>query len=421
MSRGRIGWLLQENSLYVLFFLLPFSKAAVEICFGFLLVGWVLERLDPATRLRTVWLSRRLRPLVFAIAAYLTICALSIVVSDFPKLSLRAFFSKWVEYLLFFVIVADVATRPGVIIRSLSILAWSSLCVVIHAMTQEVALLTTGFYRYHPVWDYQRMTGPYTNPIDLATYLMVVTPIFLTYAVTRQSMVRWALWGIAFLLALCLVRTQAAGAWLGLCIGMAVIMGWGAMVRRHGFIFLIVLVLAGGFFLQRGGRLREVTVFSDIGTVDRWVMWQAAIGMIRDRPILGHGLNTFMANYLDYWVGGERSPRYAHNCYLQVAAETGLLGLAGFMWLLWRFFSLLRTALDPPIAGDGVLLLGLFAGLLAFAIQAGVDTNFYALRQAALFWILAGLSVGLSTNTAAVPQAVSQISPVPLALTGADG
>lgn len=132
--------------------------------------------------------------------------------------------------------------------------------------------------------------------------------------------------------------------------------------------------------------------------MDRWMMWQAAIRMIADRPWLGHGVNTFMANYLTYWVGGERQPRYAHNCYLQVAAETGLVGLAAFAWLLAALFFRLVRGLRASVGRgpEHSLLAGCLAGLVAFAVQAGYDTNFYALRQAALFWVLAGLACGLS-------------------------
>jgi len=133
-------------------------------------------------------------------------------------------------------------------------------------------------------------------------------------------------------------------------------------------------------------------------------MWQAAIGMIRDRPLLGHGVNTFMANYLDYWVGGERLPRYAHNCYLQVAAETGVLGLAAFLGLLGTLFRRVMDGLDEVGPGQHRMLLGLCGALVAFAIQAGLDTNFYALRQVVLFWVVAGLAVGLAEQGRAGPR-----------------
>ncbi|MBI4341307.1 MAG: O-antigen ligase family protein, partial [Candidatus Omnitrophica bacterium] len=143
----------------------------------------------------------------------------------------------------------------------------------------------------------------------------------------------------------------------------------------------------------------------EFGKVDRWVCWVAAMRMIQDRPVLGFGLNTFMANYLDYWVGGERNPRYAHNCYLQMAAETGYIGLTAFLLLLGFLFVRIVSGWRQASPPQQVLLAGCMAGLMAFAVQAGIDTNFYSLRQAALFWVIAGLAVGLSVRSEARPEA----------------
>ena len=156
----------------------------------------------------------------------------------------------------------------------------------------------------------------------------------------------------------------------------------------------------------RVGPLAKTYSLSDIGVQDRSAMWQSALNMIRDRPVFGHGVNTFMANYLTYWVGGERQPRYAHNCYLQMAAETGVVGLAAFGWLLWAIFARLFGTIRRVQSEEGFILLGLVVGLLAFAVHAAVDTDFYSLRQAALFWTLAGLAVGFSAR-------VTPASPAP--------
>jgi O-antigen ligase len=169
-------------------------------------------------------------------------------------------------------------------------------------------------------------------------------------------------------------------------------------IRRYGFMLLALLGIAGVLGLSATGRLALTLAPSDVGTVDRWDMWQAAVGMIRDRPFLGHGINTFMANYLDYWVGGEQVPRYAHNCFLQMAAETGFIGLWAFLWLLGVLISCLMQALKRADPRRRMLLLGFLAGLLAFILQAAVDTNFYAMRQAVLFWALAGLALGMSQS-----------------------
>ncbi len=400
ISGWRAARLLQEGSLCVLLFLLPFSKASVEICFGLLLLGWTVDRLNPATRGATVWRSARLRPVLLAGCAFLAVCAASIAVSGFPALSARGLVFKWLEYLLFTVIVADVCSRPRIVTRALAFVAWSALGVVGYAFIQVTFVLKTKAYAFHPLWYYKRMMGPYENPIDLATYLMVVGFVLLAYALTRRGPARWRLGALVALIALCLAETRAVGAWLGAGAGFLVMAVLSPALRRAGLIALLVAAALGMAVLQREGRLGEVMARSDVGVRDRWAMWQAALGMIRDRPVLGHGLNTFMANYLAYWVGGERQPRYAHNCYLQVAAETGLVGLAAFLWLLGGLFAHLAAGIRRAAGTGQLLLLGLCAGLVAFAAQAGLDTNFYSLRQAALFWVLAGLAIGLSERVA---------------------
>jgi len=311
-----------QGSLYALLFLLPFSNAAIEIAFGFMLLAWVLERLNRNTRRESVWGSRQLRPLVWTIGAYLGVCALSIAVSDYPSLSIRGFVTKWLEYLAFCIIVADIGCRPRIVTRAITVLAWSSLLVVVEAILQE--LTGKGPLRGYPFMVHETITGPYKNPIDLATYLMVIIPVLIVYARHVSHIARRWLWCLIALLTGCLFRTEAQGPLIGFVIGLGSLYWFAPYLRRSLAVFVTI---AGGLGVARllvtGGLVRVVSVV-DTGAVDRSFMWQAGWGMFMDRPILGHGLNTFMANYLSYWVGGEYMPRYAHNCYLQVAAETGV-------------------------------------------------------------------------------------------------
>ena len=187
---------------------------------------------------------------------------------------------------------------------------------------------------------------------------------------------------------------------MALAVGMGII----ALKRRRlPKLFLVigaVLLIGAVIVLQGQNRLRGLTEFSSIGVQDRWFMWQSAWHMIQSRPWLGQGLNTFMANYLTYWVGGEQQPRYAHNCFLQTAAETGILGLLTFLlflgamaWLWWRS----RSA-GSDAQRSMPLHVALAAALVGFLVQSAFDTNLYALRHATLFWTLAGLTTGLSVH-----------------------
>jgi len=391
---GTVAKTVQEGSLYVMLLMLPFAPAAIESMFGVLLFGWLAQRLDPHTRAETLWTGPRLRGLLMAVVAYLFICGVSIAVSDYPQKSIQGFINKWLEYLLLFGMAADVASRPHVIERCGKVIAWSAALVILEAVSQE--FLGKGLFRGHRLTAYGRMTGPYTNPIDLATYLMVAIPLLFSVVLTWRGWRRVAGSALIVGLMMCLGRTAAIGAWMGLCVGLAGMVFASRAMRRLGAVSLIILMVGGVTWFQYVGRLDRQFLPTDIGPSDRWVMWQAAVGMIKDRPVLGHGLNTFMANYLTYWVGGERQPRYAHNCYLQVAAETGITGLVTFLVLLgvlfWRLIARVRRLAGHP----QILLWGFCVGLLAFITQAAVDTNFYSLRQAALFWVVAGLALGLS-------------------------
>ena len=394
---SRLSSTLQEGGLYVLLFLLPFSISTIEVAFGVLLCCWLYERWSRRTRQDTIWTRQSLRPILWSMGAFLAIGALSILVSDHPQHSLKGLVTKWAEYLFYTVLVAELAARPNVVRRSAVVIAASACFVVIEAVTQE--LWGHGVFRGYPLTMYSRMTGPYHNPIDLAIYFMAVSGPLLAAGLLERGARRWGSWAVLGLVMACFGRTLALGPWVALAVAcVAVMMPAERRFRRAGMVLLGLMAAAAAYFLWRTHLTHAVFTLSDPGTSDRRFMWESALRMIRDRPLLGHGLNTFMANYLDYWVGGERMPRYAHNCYLQTAAETGLIGLAAFVWMLWQVGARIKASLGPPATEERLLLVGLATGWAAFVVHAGVDTDFYSVRQAALFWIMSGLGLGLGAR-----------------------
>lgn len=390
--------LVQRGSLYGLFFLLPFSKAAVEVAFGLMLAGWIVEH-APARWRQSFWRTAPSRRLLAAVGAYLLVGALSFCVSSFPSLSLRGFIGKTLEYALLFVIAVDVAYAfPAVIHRCGALLCVSAAVVCVDTVSQ-------GFWGRDPLLSrsfakYMRITGPYESPSDLATYLIVVIPVALYQVIRLRGFWRWMSGTLLSALLAGLIVTEAKGAWIGFLTGLALLLAANPQHRRTLCTGVMVVGLLAGLALVGSGKLSRISRAADLGFNDRLAMWQSAWKMVQDRPILGHGVNTFMANYLEYWVGGERQPRYAHNCFLQTAAETGLLGVSAFVGMLgiigmtWAR-SLRAWAQEDPTRP---LALGCMAGLAAFVVQSVFDTNFYSLRQAALFWALAGVVTGLAAT-----------------------
>ena len=211
---------------------------------------------------------------------------------------------------------------------------------------------------------------------------------------------RLALGILTFILLLLIGLTYSRGAWIGFLVGLIIIVAYKSFrssKRARALLVLLIIVLAIGiFFLLPSaikGRIESVGTIKGSGLV-RLKLWQEALGIIKDFPLFGAGLNTYMAVSLRYSIpgGGERMS-YAHNSYLQMAAETGLAGLACFLWILVRFFRLEFRALllrDSPLWGYS---LGLLAGISAFLIHSFFDNNLYSLQLATLFWFMLGLAV----------------------------
>ena len=384
--------------LYAFCFSLTFSNALIEILSAALIACWIMQRIGPLEhRPPSRWLPAAAA--TWPLAAYLAACLLSIATSTYPWLSMQGFLQKTLQYGLITLVTADLAMRPGVAGRATGALVASAALLAVDVIVQRVwgRDLLLGIARFP---DGGRLTGPFRNPIDLATCLAVLLPLVVVFIGAAAG---WRRAGLLLLFTVLLgelIAITARSGWLSLLVATAVLVLAGRTLRRWLLPAVITAFVIGLAMFAVTGRLHGAITLTDAGSRDRVYMWQSAWWMIRERPILGQGLNTFMANYLSHWVGGERLPRYAHNCYLQIAAETGLIGLAAFGWFLlsllgsaWRRLRSLTTT-----AENRMLLLGWLGALAAFLVQACFDTNFYSVRFAALFWCLAGLILGAAAT-----------------------
>ena len=102
-------------------------------------------------------------------------------------------------------------------------------------------------------------------------------------------------------------------------------------------------------------------------TSDRAFLVDAGLKMIRDRPLTGVGINAFRPAYPLYAQlkphGHRDKPTHAHNIYLELTAETGLIGLSGLLLAIalgWRWFALAcqeRQRMAAPYAATLLVML----------------------------------------------------------------
>lgn len=134
---------------------------------------------------------------------------------------------------------------------------------------------------------------------------------------------------------------------------------------------------------------------------DRASIYKNTMNMIYHHPFIGVGVNTFSKNYLRYKLPEPNDARtsdymYAHNNFLQMAGEIGLLGISVFFWLLYRFFkksfAIYRMAKDNLYK---VISLSISAGILSYLINGLTETTLYYSRVAMIFWFLMGFALAL--------------------------
>jgi putative inorganic carbon (HCO3(-)) transporter len=128
--------------------------------------------------------------------------------------------------------------------------------------------------------------------------------------------------------------------------------------------------------------------------VERVVLWDRAVDVIKARPWLGTGINTYAVAHQQFDT--EKSWRvqnyYAHNSFLQLAADRGVPALLFFLVFLVLFFrqcfSVIRKSGD---AEQRSLVQGVMAGLFGLLALSLVDTVFEPLQTGMLLWFLFGL------------------------------
>jgi O-antigen ligase len=137
--------------------------------------------------------------------------------------------------------------------------------------------------------------------------------------------------------------------------------------------------------------------FRNRGDSNRFILFQGAWRMIQEHPLLGKGLGTFM-DYCALYTNNFGT-YYAHNCYLQMWAESGVFSLFCFLLFVgYVFYKSIKACLRIPKSLNSYILIGLTAGLMGFLVHSFFEVHLYSFQPSFLFWIGLGLTVALSSR-----------------------
>ena len=145
-------------------------------------------------------------------------------------------------------------------------------------------------------------------------------------------------WGIMIF---ALLFTLTRGVWLAYVIVLGVL----AVLKggRTALAVCVGIVLLGGALLVSSPGVRERAAYMfDLDTnLPRSQIWQANLDMIQERPLLGWGYGNYK-RFRDSFY--QRYPKadttaHAHNNFLQMWVDGGLLGLSAFLFLFWSILK----------------------------------------------------------------------------------
>jgi O-antigen ligase len=310
------------------------------------------------------------------------------------KLSLRALFSKSLKFAALFIITQDIINTRAKLENFLKIALISCGIIIIDGFIQYY-ILHYDLLHLYPSFGYRAFsmgapTASFPFPNDYAAWIiMFIFPIGL-YAFFAKSVVSKKIisWSVAAGLFYSLMLTRVRGALLAFFISFGLLAL--TKLKKIG-LFLLVILLLTGLFINKS---HIPGILSMNSITDRGVIWNNGWEIFKRHPVIGNGLNTFYVEYMnirdDKYKGTHGS--YAHNCYLQMATDIGIVGLLTFILfigaVLIKGFKSARGTKDPLYYS---IIMGLSLGLVAFLIHSSVDTNLYSLNLSALFWISAGL------------------------------
>ena len=254
--------------------------------------------------------------------------------------------------------------------------------------------------------------GPYVNHNHYAGLMEMLTPFPLVLALSRHSRGnrKLVVAGIAALMAGTIFLSGSRGGMIAFGVQVVVLAvflrpqrgAWKQPLAIGLFLALMIgfLVWIGGNELTRRLASIQTETRQELTGGVRLTIDRDCLRMWREKPFLGWGLGTFpvvypqfRSFYTSFFVN------QAHNDYLQLLVETGIVGFAIALWFLILTFRRAWAKLENwPETVNGTLTVAALIGCIGVLVHSFLDFNLQIPANAALFYVLCAIAASGSVQ-----------------------
>lgn len=327
----------------------------------FLAIGWLMsfelhQKIGPRDREAS-----HIPPyLVIAMLALLFTMVLSTTVALNISSSLKEI-SKWLEFIIVILLGGQyLRTRRQI---------WAIVALICLAgISQAFYGYIQAFFNLGPqsfIRDASlRVYGTFDQPNPYAGYINIPLSISLALTLLGRNWLTRILAGLTtIILGIAEYLSQSRGGEMAIAAALVFIVLAG-MPRIRTFMRVFIILLLGLFEGLLAGWI-PLHIFSpvmhflglvqisfleptsqDYSTAERLAHWFAGLHMFLDHPLLGVGIGNYANAYPQYFITIFTDPLgHAHNYYINIAAETGSIGLTAFVLFLLAVFVAGRHSL----------------------------------------------------------------------------
>jgi len=186
-----------------------------------------------------------------------------------------------------------------------------------------------------------RIMGTFTHPNILAFYLVLAFTYYFYFLkagfLNSNPVIKLLVQVLMVNILVLLIATKTRNAWIAVYAGFFI---YGLLKERKILLFLLLIIPLSLSIPAVSHRVvdlvsgQEENDYRGVNSFEwRLQLWQGSLEKIAQRPMLGYGLASFEPSSEDLYAGAK--DMHAHNAYLEVLFECGIIGLVSFISLFF--------------------------------------------------------------------------------------